>query len=78
MYQNGSTLDVTAANGKTISSIVFEFDYNMWYLGCDSGELSEASSTRTWTGSAAAIKFTCIGTDKNSRAYIKSMKITYK
>ena len=78
MYQNGATLDVTAANGKTISSIVFEFDYNMWYLGCDSGELSEASSTRTWTGSASAIKFTCIGTDKNSRAYIKSMKITYK
>ena len=78
MYQNGATLDVTAANGKTISSIVFEFDYNMWYLGCDSGELSEAASTRTWTGSASAIKFTCIGTDKNSRAYIKSMKITYK
>ena len=78
MYQNGATLDVTAANGKTISSIVFEFDYNMWYLGCDSGELSEAASSRTWTGSASAIKFTCIGTDKNSRAYIKSMKITYK
>ena len=78
MYQNGATLDVTAANGKTISSIEFEFDYNMWYLGCDSGELSEAASSRTWTGSASAIKFTCIGTDKNSRAYIKSMKITYK
>ena len=78
MYQNGATLDVTAANGKTITSIDFEFDYNMWYLGCDSGELSEASNSRTWTGSASAIKFTCIGTDKNSRAYIKSMKITYK
>lgn len=78
MYQNGSTLDVTAANGKVITSIEFEFDYNMWYLICDNGELSAANAVRTWTGESSAIKFTCNGTDKNSRAYIKSMKISYK
>ena len=78
MYQNGSTLDVTAANGKVITSIEFEFDYNMYYLICDNGELSANNAVRTWTGESSAIKFTCNGTDKNSRAYIKSMKISYK
>lgn len=78
MYQNGSTLDVTAANGKVITSIEFEFDYNMYYLICDNGELSANNAIRTWTGESSAIKFTCNGTDKNSRAYIKKMKISYK
>ena len=78
MYQNGSTLDVTAANGKVITSIEFEFDYNMYYLICDNGELSANNAIRTWTGESSAIKFTCNGTDKNSRAYIKKMMISYK
>ena len=77
MYQNGATLDVTA-NGKTITNIEFVFDYSQWYLGADSGTLSAEGDTRTWTGSATAVKFTSTGTDKNHRAYIKAMTITYK
>lgn len=77
MYQNGATLDVTA-NGKTITNIEFVFDYSQWYLGADSGTLSAEGDTRTWTGSATAVKFTSTGTDKTHRAYIKAMTITYK
>ena len=77
MYQNGAVLDVTA-NGKTITSIDFVFDYNMWYFAADSGSLTAEASTRTWTGEADAIKFTSTGTDKNHRCYIKSMTITYR
>ena len=77
MYQNGSTLDVTA-NGKTITSIEFTFDNNMWYIGADSGSLSEEGAVRTWTGEAASVKFTSTGTDKSHRAYVKSLKVTYK
>ena len=77
MYQNGTTLDVTA-NGKTITSIEFVFDYSQWYLGCDSGVLSAEGDTRTWTGEASAVKFTATGTDKTHRAYIKAMTISYK
>lgn len=77
MYQNGATLDVTA-NGKTITNIEFVFDYSQWYLGADSGTLSAEGDTRTWTGSATAVKFTSTGTDSSHRAYIKAMTITYK
>ena len=77
MYQNGATLDVTA-NGKTITNIEFVFDYSQWYLGADSGTLSAEGNTRTWTGSATAVKFTSTGTDSSHRAYIKAMTITYK
>jgi hypothetical protein len=77
MYQNGAVLDVTA-NGKTITSIDFVFDYNMYYLGCDSGTLTAEANNRTWSGEATDIKFTCTGTDKDHRCYIKSMTITYR
>lgn len=77
MYQNGATLDVTA-NGKTITSIEFTFDNNMWYIGADSGSLSAEGAVRTWTGEAASVKFTSTGTDKSHRAYVKSLKVTYK
>ncbi len=77
MYQNGAVLDVTA-NGKTITSIDFVFDYNMWYLGCDTGSLTSEANNRTWSGEATDIKFTCTGTTSSTRAYIKSMTITYR
>lgn len=77
MYQNGATLEVTA-NGKTITSIEFAFDNNMWYIGADSGSLSEEGEVRTWTGEATAVKFTSTGTDKSHRAYVKTLKVTYK
>ena len=77
MYQNGATLDVKAAAGKTISSIKFTFDYKQWYFAPDSGTLSAEADVRTWTGSANAVKFTSTGTDKNHRAYIKEIEVTY-
>ena len=77
MYQNGATLDVTAASGKTITSIKFTFDYKQWYIAPDSGSLSAEGDVRTWTGSANAVKFTSTGTDKNHRAYVKEIEVTY-
>ena len=40
MYQNGALLDVNA-NGKTIKSIELTFANNHYYIGADSGSLSE-------------------------------------
>ena len=77
MYQNGATLDVKAASGKTISSIKFTFDYKQWYIAPDSGSLSAEGDVRTWTGSANTVKFTSTGTDKNHRAYVKAIEVTY-
>jgi len=77
MYQNGATLDVTAAAGRMISSIKLTFDYQQWYIAADSGTLSAEGDVRTWTGSANAVKFTSTGTDKNHRAYIKEIEVTY-
>ncbi|MBP3440845.1 MAG: BACON domain-containing protein [Tidjanibacter sp.] len=77
MYQNGATLDVTA-EGKTITSIELTFANNHYYLGADSGELSAEASVRTWTGEASNVKFTSTGTDKNHRAYVAAIKVTYE
>ena len=76
MYQNGSTLEVSA-NGKTITSIELTFASNHYYIGADCGTLSEEAPTRTWTGEATAVKFTSTGTDKNHRAYVSAIKVTY-
>ena len=77
MYQNGATLDVKAAAGRTISSIKFTFDYKQWYIAPNTGELSAEGDVRTWTGAANAVMFTSTGTDKNHRAYVKEIEVTY-
>lgn len=77
LYQNGAIMTVSA-NGRTITSIEIIFANNMYYVAADSGELSEEAAVRTWTGSADAVKFTCTGTDKSHRAYVKSVKVTYE
>ena len=77
LYQNGAIMNVSA-NGRTISSIEITFADNMYYLAADSGELTEEAAVRTWTGSAETVKFTCTGTDKNHRAYIQAIKVTYE
>ena len=77
MYQNGATLDVTA-NGKTIQSIELTFANNHYYVAADCGELSEEAAVRTWTGESTAVKFTSTGTDKDHRAYVAALKVTYK
>ncbi len=78
MYQNGATLDVTAANGKTIVGIEFTFADNQYYLGADKGTLSDEGAIRIWSGEASTIKFTSTGTDKTHRAYIQAIKVAYK
>ena len=77
LYQNGAIMNVSA-NGRTISSIEITFASSMYYLAADSGEFTAEADVRTWTGSADAVKFTCTGTDKSHRAYIKAIKVTYE
>ena len=76
LYQNGAYMTVSA-NGKTIKSMEITFGSNMYYVAADSGELTEEAATRTWTGDATEVKITCTGTDKNHRAYIAAIKVTY-
>ncbi|MBO5832532.1 MAG: hypothetical protein J6Q95_04505 [Alistipes sp.] len=76
LYQNGAYMTVSA-NGKTIKSMEITFGSNMYYVAADSGELTEEATTRTWTGDATEVKITCTGTDKNHRAYIAAIKVTY-
>lgn len=76
LYQNGATLDVTA-NGKTITEIELTFSQNHYYIAPDCGTLSAEASVRTWTGEATSVKFTTTGTDKNHRAYLAAIKVTY-
>lgn len=78
MYQNGSTLDIKAAEGKTITEIRFTFAQKHYYIGCDAGTLSAEAETRVWKGSANAVKFTTTGTDKNHRAYVASIEVAYE
>ena len=78
MYQNGSTLDIKAAEGKTITEIRFTFAQNHYYIGCDAGTLSAEAATRVWKGSANAVKFTTTGTDKSHRAYVASIEVAYE
>ena len=77
LYQNGATMTVSA-NGKTIKSIKITFSQNHYYIAADSGEFSEEAAVRTWTGSETEVKFTTTGTDKNHRAYISKIKVTYE
>lgn len=76
MYQNGATLEVSAS-GKTITSIEFTFSSGHYYMEPDCGEFSAESAVRTWTGEAETVVFTSTGTDKNHRAYISAVKVTY-
>lgn len=76
MYQNGTSLDVTA-NGKSIKSIELTFANNQYYVDANCGNLSEESVVRTWTGDATAVKFTATGTDKDHRAYVSAIKVIY-
>lgn len=77
LYQNGAIMTVDA-NSRTISSIEITFANNMYYMAADSGEFSEEAAVRTWTGSASSVKFTTTGTDKNTRAYVSAIKVTYE
>ena len=76
MYQNGATMTVSA-NGKTIKSMEITFAQSHYYMAPDCGEFSAEGDVRVWTGEATEVKFTTTGTDKNHRAYIAKIKVTY-
>jgi hypothetical protein len=65
------------ANGKTIKSIEITFAQSHYYIAPDCGEFSAEGDVRVWTGEATEVKFTTTGTDKNHRAYISAIKVTY-
>ncbi|MBQ9138853.1 MAG: BACON domain-containing protein [Alistipes sp.] len=76
LYQNGATMNVTAG-GKTIKSIEIQFADNHYYIAPNVGEFSAEGATRVWTGEATEILFTTTGTDKDHRAYISAISVTY-
>ena len=76
LYQNGATMTVSA-NGKTIKSMEITFAQSHYYMAPDCGEFSAEGDVRVWTGEATEVKFTTTGTDKNHRAYIAKIKVTY-
>ncbi len=76
LYQNGATMTVSA-NGKTIKSMEITFAQSHYYMAPDCGEFSAEGDVRTWTGEATEVKFLTTGTDKNHRAYIAKIKVTY-
>lgn len=76
LYQNGATMTVSAS-GKTIKSMEITFSQGHHYMAPDCGEFSAEADVRTWTGDATEVKFTTTGTDKNHRAYISKIKVTY-
>ena len=77
LYQNGATMTVTASNGKVITAIDIEFANNHYYMEPDCGEFSAEAATRSWSGEAGSVKFTTTGTDKDHRAYVAKIKVTY-
>ena len=77
LYQNGATMTVTASNGKIITAIDIEFANNHYYMEPDCGEFSAEAATRSWSGEAGSVKFTTTGTDKDHRAYVAKIKVTY-
>jgi hypothetical protein len=76
LYQNGATMTVSA-NGKTIKSMEIKFAQSHYYMAPNCGEFSAEGDTRVWTGEATEVVFTTTGTDKNHRAYISEIKVTY-
>jgi hypothetical protein len=76
LYQNGATMTVSA-NGKTIKSMEIKFAQSHYYMAPNCGEFSAEGATRVWTGEATEVVFTTTGTDKNHRAYISEITVTY-
>lgn len=88
MFQGGkNTLEVMSnehdgdpdwVTKYNIKSIEITFVQGQCYLTPDCGEFSAEAEVRTWTGSAVNVKFTATGTDKQHRAYVKSIKVYYE
>ncbi|MDO5497223.1 MAG: hypothetical protein Q4F45_05010, partial [Alistipes sp.] len=78
LYQNGAIMEIAAANNMTIKSIQLSFANNQYYIAADSGDFSAEGATRTWTGEAEKVLFTTTGTDKDHRAYVTAIEVTYE
>lgn len=81
IYQNndtgeGGTMTIACPSGMTITKIELTYSGSQNYFKVDTGTLS--TDKKTWEGSASTVKFTVNGTNKNQRAYVGSIKVTYK
>ena len=86
IYQNGGLLVITAANGKTItsvtigSSMVTTIQYAIG-TGSYNGTNLNITAGGTYTISnlsASKITIKCTGTDKNHRLYLNYLSVTYE
>ena len=74
---DGGTMTIACPSGMTISKIELTYGgNNQNFFKVDTGTLS--ADKKTWEGSASTVKFTVNGTNKNERAYVGSIKVTYK
>ena len=78
LYQNGATMEIKAAEGKTIKAIELTFANSQYYIAPDSGTFSDEAAVRTWSGEASTVKFTTTGTDKSHRAYVSAIQVAYE
>lgn len=84
IYQNGGILNVNAKTGATITSITIGSSMATSVTSqVDGGSISAAQAITaggkyTLTDlEAQSVKYTCKGTDKNSRLYLNYLEVTY-
>lgn len=86
VYQNGGTFTIKATNGVTITKIVLgsSMATTVSYSvdGSDPQENlsigADATTTVNGISASQSVKFTCLGTDKNSRLYVNYLAVTYE
>ena len=84
VYQNGGLFTITAKNGRKLKTVILgsamktTLDYQIDSLGVISGNSLVADGKLTVNNiNGTSIKFTCRGTDKNSRLYVNYIQVVY-
>ena len=84
IYQNGGILNVNAKDGATITSITIGSSMATSVTSQIDGGTTSAQQAITAGGKytltdleAQSVKYTCKGTDKNSRLYLNYLEVTY-
>lgn len=85
VYQNGGLFTISANNGVTISQVILGSAMKTSVVYSIDGGTDSSAKSITAKGkltisnlSATKIKFTCKGTDKNSRLYVNYISVTYE
>ena len=85
VYQNGGLFTISANNGVTISQVILGSAMKTSVVYSIDGGTDSSAKSITAKGkltisnlSATKIKFTCKGTDKNSRLYVNYVSVTYE